>query len=486
MSTKVFENRQTLRSELGSLMPYQIFEKLVDGESSLLELLVNESEQYARIRYSDLSFKTDSEEMKKFIGILMFSGYHKLPQTHLYWDTNEDTQTTFISRSLSRERFKLIKKYIHFIDNSKEDKTDKYWKIRPLYDIMNKSLSSLGKLDDSFSIDEQMVPYTGMHSAKQRMKDKSIRFGYKNFWLVGTSGFPYSCLPYCGAKGIGGDPGKNLTTRVTIQLALEIEEPQLSNLYYDNWFASYNLLAIFSAIDLGASCTIQRNRTNHCPLKSDSALKKEGRGSFSCRTDTFTGVTLVKWNDNNVVTVGSNIFQAEPIGQVQRYSQAEKKKVTIERPALVKEYNGGMGNVDVFDGHVASYRISIRGKKWWWPHFINTLDCLKAASYSLYLIVCNDEKTLSYLEFIRRITLSYVKRRVDAPSPRILTKALWKGDNRVPPEVRLESRTNTHWPVTTKQRRCAMKTCKSKSAYKCERCDVALCVLCFKAYHTTE
>ncbi|XP_063682586.1 piggyBac transposable element-derived protein 3-like [Bolinopsis microptera] len=405
------------------------------------------------------------------------SYYHKLPQAHLYWDSNVDTNVSVVTDAISRNRYNLLKKYIHCVDNRDVDTTDKYWKVRPLYDIMNQSLAKFKNLDNTFSIDEQMVPYTGMHSAKQRMKDKSIRFGYKNFWLVGSSGFPYHCLPYCGKKGIGGDPGKNLTSRVTLQLAMEILEPKESNVFYDNWFASYKLLAIFSAMELGASCT----------TKTDSALKKEGRGSFSKGIDEFTGVTIVKWHDNSVVNVGSNIFTVNPITDVERYSQAEKKKIQIKRPSLVKEYNKGMGNVDVFDGHVASYRISLRGKKWWWPHLINTLDCLKAASYSLYEICHSNEKTkLTYLNFIRRITIAYLKKRLQPPSSLCQRVAVWKGDNRVTPEVRLESRTNTHWPVKTKQRRCALNGCKGRSNYKCEVCDVALCVLCFKPYHQLE
>ena len=46
MSTKVFENRQVVTNQLGDLMPYQIFEKLLDGETSLLEHLVTETERY--------------------------------------------------------------------------------------------------------------------------------------------------------------------------------------------------------------------------------------------------------------------------------------------------------------------------------------------------------------------------------------------------------------------------------------------------------
>lgn len=113
----------------------------------------------------------------------------------------------------------------------------------------------------------------------------------------------------------------------------------------------------------------------------------------------------MKWHDNRVVTVGSNIFKAEPMDKVERFSQAEKKKVSIQRPCLIKEYNKGMGNVDVFDGHVATYRISMWGKKWWWPYFINTVDCLKASSYTLY--------TRTKICFLTSITIAYVKRRVN-------------------------------------------------------------------------
>ena len=90
-----------------------------------------------------MNFKTSKDEIKTFIGVLIFSGYHKLPQARLYWDTNEDTRTTFISKAISRERFKLLKKYIHFVDHQKEDPTfDKYWKVRLLYDIMNRNLAT--------------------------------------------------------------------------------------------------------------------------------------------------------------------------------------------------------------------------------------------------------------------------------------------------------------------------------------------------------
>ena len=397
-SKEVHDNRANVAEKYASFRPHEFFEfYFADG---LLEHLVLETNRYAH-RCGDLTFNVQEQEMKAFIGILILSGYHKLPQTPMYWDSNIDTTVHIVQDAMSRNRFQLIKRYIHCANNDYLDPSDKYFKVRPLYDIMNQKLTQFGELDSSFSIDEQMVPYSGMHSSKQRMKDKSIRFGYKNFWITGSTGYPYNCVPYCGAKGIGGDPGKALTMRVTLQLALTLQSPESSELFYDNWFASYRLLPLFSAIGLGTTCTIQNTRTNKCPIISDSTLKKEPRGTYRYQKDEFSGSTLVKWNDNNVVKLASNIHGVDPIDQVERYSQAEKKRVKVDRPLLIAKYNQGMGGVDVFDGHVASYRISIRGKKWWWPHLINTIDCLKAASYSLYTIANSEsEKKISSGEFV--------------------------------------------------------------------------------------
>ena len=128
-------------------------------------------------------------------------------------------------------------------------------------------------IHNKFSIDEQMVPYTGMHSAKQTIRIKSIRFGYKNFWFTSSDGYPYYCVPYAGAKGVAGTHGKDLTARITLQLALQLSTFSTNELFFDNWLSSYKLIALFSAMGLAGTA-------NHCPLISDSRLKKEDRGAF--------------------------------------------------------------------------------------------------------------------------------------------------------------------------------------------------------------
>lgn len=61
---------------------------------------------------------------------------------------------------LSRERFFILRKNVHLIDNTEipKNNTDKCMKIRPLYDAINKKINSL-PVERKLSVGEQMVPY---------------------------------------------------------------------------------------------------------------------------------------------------------------------------------------------------------------------------------------------------------------------------------------------------------------------------------------
>ena len=101
-----------------------------------------------------------------------------------------------------------------------------------------------------------MIPYFGMHSAKQTMRNKSVRFGYKSFALASSDGYLYHIIPYSGAKGVGGTPGKDLTVRVVSNLVLQCKEG-IENLSFDNWYASTQLLLLLTAMDIPTTCTVQ-------------------------------------------------------------------------------------------------------------------------------------------------------------------------------------------------------------------------------------
>ena len=80
---------------------------------------------------------------------------------------------------MSRGEFEECKRYLHLCDNDHLDKNDKFAKVRPLFDSLNKQCLENYIPEQHVSIDESMVPYFGKHGAKQYIHGKPIKFGYK-------------------------------------------------------------------------------------------------------------------------------------------------------------------------------------------------------------------------------------------------------------------------------------------------------------------
>ena len=74
------------------------------------------------------------------------------------------------------------------------------------------------------------------------------------------------------------------------------------------------------------------------------------------------------------MTVCSTVFGTEPIKNVQRWSRKEKKKIDVDRPYIVEQYNKTMNGTDRQDQHVNNYRSGIRGKKRWFSLFAWLVD----------------------------------------------------------------------------------------------------------------
>ena len=152
--------------------------KLIDKSPvELFELIITESERYAhQHNASDYTLPAQCTlpvyDLKKFVGVLLLSGYHSLPQQHLYWERTADVETPIIYNSISKNRFLEIKRYLHFTNNDDVGLTDKYYKVRPLYNILNKAFKQFGFFDLNYSIDEMIVPYNGRQSSKQTMREK--------------------------------------------------------------------------------------------------------------------------------------------------------------------------------------------------------------------------------------------------------------------------------------------------------------------------
>ena len=98
----------------------------------------------------------------------------------------------------------------------------------------------------------------------------------------------------------------------------------------------------------------------------------------------------------------------------------KKKQIPVARPNLIKVYNSAMGGIDLLDSAVGTYRTKIKGKKWWWPHFTNTLGILMGAASNIYCVINPDADQL-LLAFIISVVQSYLHKDDILPGP-----SFWK------------------------------------------------------------
>ena len=202
------DNFHKRNDECSGKLLVEVFDMLFN--SSIRDLIIKESTNYAKSTHNDANFAMTENELKQYVAVLFLAGYHSLSQQRLHWERCIDVDMPIVCKSFNKNKFSMIKKYTHLSDNTTLEKADKYAKVHLLYNLTNASSKQFGYWHQNYTINEQMIPYFGMHSAKQTMCSKSVQFGYKSFVLASSDGCPYH-IPDSGAKGVGGTPGKDLT-----------------------------------------------------------------------------------------------------------------------------------------------------------------------------------------------------------------------------------------------------------------------------------
>lgn len=442
-------NLEEAHPQLLSLSPYELFRKYIDDD--MLQFMVDETIRYARQK-NDLTFNLTLKEMEKFLGIILFTGYHHLPQEDMYWCRAEDCNTPLVYETMPRQRFRDIKKYLHLCNNDTIDLEDKLGKVRQFIEMFCKKLQQFGIFSENLSIDEEMIPYTGKHSAKMYMRGKPIKFGFKLWVLASSDGYPFNLKVYVGKEKMTNNQEKlPLGTKVVLDLIPCIQTPKCHTIYVDNFFNSLTLLQTMRDKEFRITGTIRENRLQKCPLKESKEMKKENRGAMD--KISTKEISVVKWNDNHVVCMASNFENVEALNKAKRWCHIKKKKIEIDQPNMVANYNANMGGVDSLDRYLSQYRPKIRGRKWWWPFFTNTVNMAVVAAWR---IKREGGEKMPQLDFLRNVTLALIKREEAKPSHQ--TGHLPKQNN----DVRFDG-INHFIESGYKQSRC--KFCKKKYSF---------------------
>ena len=242
----------TIKKE--GMNPVDLFKLCFDDE--IMNYICHETVKYASQK-GESQFVVTVEELYRYFGILLLSGYNKMPFRRMYWETRPDANNFLVSQSMSRNRFEKIHQYLHFNDNMSIDYNDRVYKIRPIIDHLNACFGQFFQpLGQKYSLDEAMEPYYGHHSMKQFIRGKPIRYGFKLWCLTSPQGYLVKFQPYTGSDKT---PGKPVGASVTENLCIGTI-PQGSCIYMDNYFTSLPLMETLSQENLYAIGTIRNDR----------------------------------------------------------------------------------------------------------------------------------------------------------------------------------------------------------------------------------
>jgi len=469
---------EQLKNKYGSFTPTQMFDLFFDN--SFLSKIVEFSIKYAQSK-NNHNFALTVSDLRKFMGILLLSGYHTLPQTKHYWSKDADKGVPIVRESMSRNRFEEIKKYLHVSDNSNLDKNDKFAKLRPYFEELNRKFLQFGVFSQKLSVDEQMVPYFGRHSAKMFIRGKPVRFGFKLWCISSSTGYVYQFDAYGGASQKMND-NLSLGERVVLNLAKIVENPRDHLLFFDNFFTSHSLLVMLSERGFFATGTLRENRTANCPLQTSKQMAKGKKGACDYRFDSKHEIFVVRWHDNSIVTVATNTGTLEPFVNTKRYNRKERKHEIVLQPNTIHQYNQGMGGVDLHDNAIANYRIRIRGKKWWWPLFTNGLDSAMVNAWKVQRLATGDQ--MNQIDFKSEVVMSLLRRE----EADVLQKSsdrcnLGHLSSKSLPVAVVKDRVD-HIVIRDERdarRRC--RVCGSQTIFKCKKCQIHLHTNCFSTFH---
>ena len=134
-------------------------------------------------------------------------------------------------------------------------------------------------------------------------------------------------------------------------------------------------------LSVGAICS---NHLQCYPLVADKDLQKQPRGSFDYKIDNNSGICIVKWNDDSIVQLTSNVVAIDPIQNVLRWNKSTHSGEEVKCPNIVMQYNKSMAGMDLADVSLALYRIMVKTRRWYVKVLQHLVDIAKVNGWILY------------------------------------------------------------------------------------------------------
>ena len=335
---------------------FDIFSAVTDIEN-LIKLIVVKSNLYAQQK--GRKFQTNEQEVRGFLGINYVMSINKLPTIKSYWECGQYVRNKGIRNVMSRSRFEEILQNLHFCDNTKDDKSNKGYKVRSLIDHFN-----------------------------QNVKNKPIKWGF-NFWFCCASkaGYLYQLDLYLGKKE---KTEENLSPSAVLKMT-ECLGNSYCAVFFDNFFNSPSLITKLYDRRLHGVGTARKDRVGMPEMTTDRKMRRGDHDYMHSDK-----VVCCKWFDRrSVLILLSNIEVMSTTSTVLRRQKGSESKIQVPCPDVIKMYSHGMGGVDLIDQRTAAYHLGRKSRvRFYLRIFFDLMNIACANSFVVFNMLHLNDLTL--------------------------------------------------------------------------------------------
>ncbi|XP_059057828.1 piggyBac transposable element-derived protein 3-like [Achroia grisella] len=251
--------------------------------------------------------------------------------------------------------------------------------VQPVIDAVKQGCNKILRTPGRFSVDEQMIPFTGKCYLRQLVKNKPRPVGLKNFVVTTSEGLMIDFEIYYGNNPVLSHP-LGLGPAVVFRLIQSV--PPGSCIFFDRYFTTIPLLDELKRLGYHGTGTIMVNRIPDRQQISFKEDQKMRRGDIDQRVS--NGIVLVKWKDNKAVFTASNCTGGTAINNIKQYDKSAKCYIDVDAPKIVTSYNTFMGGVDVLDQSMEYYRTYMKTRKWTLKVILHFMDLAVVNAWRLY------------------------------------------------------------------------------------------------------
>lgn len=317
--------------------------------------------------------ETTSDELLIFLGLLLHMGHIRLNRLQDYWKKDPLFNIPVFSQNMSRNRFLLILRLLHFERNPEEGEPapdDRLYKVRGIIHLFNERMNEIYYPGRELSLDESMVLWRGRLTFRQYIKNKKHKYGIKLYMLTNPTGIILKFMVYTGMLDDSG--GKGHADKVVLKL-LEEKLNVGHSVFMDNYYNSYALARKLSQNETHTTGTLRIDRRNSpTDVKQKKLMKGETIAKYA------NGVMIGKWKDKREVCYISNEYKNEMVDSANKRGQIRQK------PLPIVQYNKFMSGIDRQDQMLAYYPSERKTIRWPLKIFIHILQMIMINAHSLY------------------------------------------------------------------------------------------------------